>query len=124
MMTSLQDPNQDNEQTVNDKVFRMRRGVLSVHERNQPEEFSYWRTIVPDNQDIKLDLLKELHSVPYAGHPGFTRTLEITRRHFYWNHMVQEVRQFVLDCPVCQVEKCSRLKLAGKLLPLEVPVRK
>ena len=37
MMTSLQDPNQDNEQTVNDKVFRIRRGVLSVHERNQLE---------------------------------------------------------------------------------------
>ena len=40
------------------------------------------------------------------------------------NHMVQEVRQFVLDCPVCQIEKGSHLKPAGKLLPLEVPVRK
>ena len=38
--------------------------------------------------------------------------------------MVQEVRQFVLDCPVCQVEKGSHLKPAGKLLPLELPVRK
>ena len=38
--------------------------------------------------------------------------------------MVQEVRQFVLDCPVCQVEKGSHLKPAGKLLPLNVPVRK
>ena len=41
MMTSLQGPNQDNEQTVNDKVFRIQRGVLSVHELNQPEQFSY-----------------------------------------------------------------------------------
>ena len=38
--------------------------------------------------------------------------------------MTQEVRQFVLDCPVCQVEKGSHLKPAGKLMPLEVPVRK
>ena len=38
--------------------------------------------------------------------------------------MIQEVRQFVLDCPVSQVEKGSHLKPAGKLLPLEVPVRK
>ena len=38
--------------------------------------------------------------------------------------MTQEVRQFVLDYPVCQVEKGSHLKPAGKLLPLEVPIRK
>ena len=38
--------------------------------------------------------------------------------------MTQEVRQFVLDCLVRQVEKGNHLKPAGKLLPLEVPVRK
>ena len=38
--------------------------------------------------------------------------------------MTQEVRQFVLDCPVCQVEKGSHLKPAGKLMPLEIPNRK
>ena len=38
--------------------------------------------------------------------------------------MTQEVRQFVLDCPVWQVEKGSHLKPAGKLMPLEVPIRK
>ena len=124
MMNELQDPSQRNEVRINDKVFRMKRCILTVHEQNQPEQFSYWRTVVPEDQQIKLELLKELHCVPYAGHPGFTRTLEITRRHFYWNHMVQEVRQFVLDCPVCQVEKGSHLKPAGKLLPLDVPVRK
>ena len=38
--------------------------------------------------------------------------------------MTQEVRQFVLDCPVCQIEKGSHLKPAGKLMPLEIPMRK
>ena len=68
---------------------------------------------MPDDQGIKLELLREIHCVPYSGHPGFTRTLEVTRRFFYWEHMTQEVRQFVLDCPVCQVEKGSHLKPAG-----------
>ena len=120
----LQDPTQRNEWERNNKTYRIKRGLLRMHEANQPTQYSYWRIIVPDHHEIKLEILKELHCVPYAGHPGFTRTLEVTRRHFYWNHMIPEVRQFVLDCPVCQVEKGSHLKPAGKLVPLDVPVRK
>ena len=79
---------------------------------------------MPDDQEVKMKLLQEIHCVPYAGHPGFTRTLEITRRFFYWSHMTPEVRQFVLDCPVCQVEKGNHQRPAGKLMPLEIPERK
>ena len=124
ILQQLQDPTQVNEVRKNDKVYRIRRGMLMIHEDNQANDYSYWRTIVPDNEEIKIELLREIHCVPYAGHPGFTRTLEVTRRFFYWVHMTQEVRQFVLDCPVCQVEKGSHLKPAGKLMPLEVPSRK
>ena len=95
-----------------------------MHEQRQPDTCSYWRTVVPNNQDIKIQLLRELHAVPYAGHPGFTRTLEVTRQFFYWVNMTVEVRQFVLDCPVCQVEKGSHLKPGGKLMPLALPTRK
>ena len=98
-----------------DRVFRIKRGLLRVHEINQLEQYSYWRSVVPDNEEVKKELLREIHCVPYVGHPGFTRTLEVTRRFFYWVHMTQEVRQFVLDCPVCQVEKGSHLKPAGKV---------
>ena len=38
--------------------------------------------------------------------------------------MAADVREFVLDCPVCQVEKGSHLKPGGQLRPLELPVRK
>ena len=38
--------------------------------------------------------------------------------------MTADVREFVLDCPVCQIEKGSHLKLGGQLQPLELPVRK
>ena len=38
--------------------------------------------------------------------------------------MSPDVRDFVLDCPICQVEKGSHLKPAGELQPLEIPNRK
>ena len=106
------------------RTYRIKQGILKIHEPDQATDYSYWRTVVPNNQEVKIELLREIHCVPYSGHPGFTRTLEVTRRFFYWVHMTQEVRQFVLDCPVCQIEKGSHLKPAGKLMPLEIPMRK
>ena len=38
--------------------------------------------------------------------------------------MIADVREFVLDCLVCQVEKGSHLKPGGQLQPLELPIRK
>ena len=38
--------------------------------------------------------------------------------------MNQDVRAFVVDYPVCQTEKSSRLQLAGRLMPLALPTRK
>ena len=106
------------------KKYRLKNGSLCVHEEDQDSNQQYWRIIVPDNQEIKTSVLKEIHCVPYAGHPGYVRTLEIVKRHFYWSHMTPEVRSFVLDCPVCQVEKGSSQKPAGQLVPLEIPQRK
>ena len=67
-----------NARSMNENI-ESRIGTLKIHEMRQPADYSYWRTIVPDDQGIKLELLREIHCVPYSGHPGFTRTLEVTR---------------------------------------------
>ena len=124
IIQKLEDPNEANEVQVSDRVFRLKHGILKIHETRQPSSCNYWRTVVPNQQDIKIQLLREIHAVPYAGHPGYTRTLEVTKQFFFWVNMTTEVRQFVLDCPVCQVEKGSHLKPSGKLMPLDLPGRK
>ena len=124
ILQQFQEDRQCREINRQNNKYRLKKGSLVIHESTQNEDQAYWRVVIPDKQDIKLELLREIHCVPYSGHPGFTRTLEVTRRFFYWSHMTQEVRQFVLDCPVCQVEKGSHLKPAGKLMPLEIPQRK
>ena len=125
ILQQFQQDRQCREIVKQNKKYRLKRGSLVIHDSNQTEENeAYWKIVIPDKQEIKIQLLQEIHCVPYSGHPGFTRTLEVTKRFFYWSHMTQEVRQFVLDCPVCQVEKGSHLKPAGKLMPLEIPNRK
>ena len=88
ILQTLEDPNEMNEVQVNDKCYRIKQGTLKVHIQQQPETWNYWQTVVPNNQDIKLQLLWELHAVPYAEHPGYTRTLEVTRQFFYWVNMI------------------------------------
>ena len=83
----LQDPNQTNEVTERGWIYRMKRGILKMHKDNQAPTYEYWRTVIPDDPEIKKTVLKELHCVPYSGHPGFARTLEVVRTSFYWKHM-------------------------------------
>ena len=79
--------------------------------------------VVLNEISIKQIIFRELHCVPYTGHPSFTRTLAVVKQFFYWTHMTPDVREFVLDCLVYQVEKGSHLKPGGWLQPLELPVR-
>ena len=43
---------------------------------------------------------------------------------FYWKQMSQDVRDFVIYYPVCQMETSSHQKPTGTLMPLELPERK
>ena len=124
MIQQLEDPEQPNEVQVNDRVYRIKHGTLKVHEKNQKTTTTYWRTVIPNEVEIKGMILKELHCVPYSRHPGFTCTLELAKQFFYWQHMSPDVHDFVMDCLVCQVEKGSHLKPVGELQPLEVHNRK
>ena len=120
----LQDPQQTNEVTERSRKYTIKRGIMKVHEEHQSTTYEYWRTVIPNDTELKKTVLRELHCVPYAGHPGFARTLEVVRTSFYWKHMIQDVRAFVVDCPVCQTEKSSHLQPAGRLMPLALPTRK
>ena len=105
MIQKLEDPEQPKEIQENERFYRIKHGTLKVHEKEQKTIAMYWRTVIPNEVEVKRLILKELHCVPYFGHPGFTRTLEMAKQFFYWKHMSPDVRDFVLDCPICQVEK-------------------
>ena len=40
--------------------------------------------IVPQDNDIRRQILYECHDTPSAGHPGIRKTYTHVRRHFYW----------------------------------------
>ena len=63
--------------------YRKRNGLLCIHQEGRSEDVEHWRVVIPDDTDCKK-ILKELHSVPYSGHPSVQRTVARVRRGFYW----------------------------------------
>ena len=70
---------------------------------------------MPDDLGVKSLLVSELHSVPYAAHPGVQRTLDKVRRYFWWCGMTGDVREFVESCPTYQLEKTDHMLKKGSL---------
>uniref|UniRef100_H3GCV8 Integrase catalytic domain-containing protein n=1 Tax=Phytophthora ramorum TaxID=164328 RepID=H3GCV8_PHYRM len=66
------------------------------------------RTVVPNDEDLKYDILQEAHDVPSSGHLGREKTFLSVSQVFWWAHMYKWVATYVRTC-----ETCQRVKPAG-----------
>ena len=57
--------------------------LLFVHDQSQDVDLNFWRIVVPDNFEIKGQIVQEMHSTPYNAHPGIQRTIAKVRKSFY-----------------------------------------
>ena len=108
----------------NENVYKMLNGILLVHQLRQDAELDYWRIVVPDNKEIRDKVVQELHSIPYSAHPGIQRTIGKVRKSFFWKGMSGHVREYVENCPVCQMEKSDHTLSKGKLQSTHIPESK
>ena len=109
-------------QTVlNNLIFKISNSLLMVHDQKQDVSLDFWRIVVPEDKGIKERIVEELHSTPYSAHPGIQRTIGRVRKSFYWKGMLGDVRQFVENCPVCQMEKSDHQLAKGKLTSTQIP---
>jgi transposase InsO family protein len=76
---------------------------------------------VPEDQALRLDILKLYHDTPIAGHPGREKTLELVQRSYTWPGMSTFVKEYTNRCERCARMKPSNLAPPGKLRPLELP---
>ncbi|KAF8747242.1 hypothetical protein RHS01_11373 [Rhizoctonia solani] len=77
------------------------------------------RVVVPDEPEIKQQLLSHFHDSPASGHQGRARTLELISCHYYWPAMKFQVNRYVETCEICQRSKGHLHNYA--LNPLSVP---
>src|SRR5690606_13057799 len=77
--------------------------------------------MVPDNAEIKKDILNLCHDQPLAGHFGILKTYDLVKRSFYWHGMKSYIKKYVTSCDTCQRNKTSRHRPYGLLQSLSIP---
>ena len=104
---------------------RKSRKITLAECRIQDDRLYYQdRLVLPDNDELRLKLLRLVHDAPIGGHQGRARTLELLQREYYWPKMYETVARYVKSCHVCSRVKASREKKQGLLKPLPVPERR
>ena len=107
---------------------------LSAHNRAKLPRFSYadgllWynlseadypRVVVPNDTDLREQILSEHHDTPMAGHLGREKTFLSIAAHFWWPHLYKWVTNFLRSCEVCQRVKAAAATQAP-LHPLPIP---
>ena len=81
------------------------------------------KIFVPNNQEIKQEVLKSRHDSLLAGHPGREKTRELVSRRFIWPTLTADVHKYVDTCGLCVMSKPGNKKQQGFLKPLKVPTK-
>ena len=80
------------------------------------------RLWVPEDEDLRRELIASHHDHPVAGHRGIDATARALEAHFLWPKLWNDVREWVKSCPVCATNKPSS-GIPGPLHPLPVPYK-
>jgi hypothetical protein len=78
---------------------------------------------VPESEDLRIQILRQHHDNPSAGHPGRAKTFELLSRSYYWKGMNTDVRRYVKNCRMCGRTKPRHDRHQGLLQPLPIPDR-
>jgi hypothetical protein len=65
--------------------------------------------------------LKQIHNVPYAGHPGYQKTIAVVKSQYYWSGMKKEVAYFIAKCLEFQKVKDEHRHPTRLLHPIPIP---
>ena len=102
--------------------------VIQALEKNnrlswEEDEVAYiegW-VYMPNNKELREEILKNHHDPVDVGHPGQYRMIELLKRTYWWPGLNKDVKRYVQECFKCQQNKVQHQKKAGELHPLEIP---
>jgi hypothetical protein len=79
------------------------------------------RLCVPNDPELKEEILSEAYNTGYTVHPGGTKMYRDLKGTFWWNNMKREIAGYVARCLVCQQVKIEHQRPGGLLQPLPIP---
>ena len=79
------------------------------------------RIYMPNNKELREEILKEHYDPADIGHPGQLRMMELLKRTYWWPGLKEDIKKYVQECFKCQQNKVQHQKKAGELHPLKIP---
>jgi hypothetical protein len=76
---------------------------------------------VPNSQELKNLILREMNNVPYVGHTSYQKTIAAVKGQYYWPGMKKEVAYFIAKSLEFQKVKAEHRHPTGLLQPLPIP---
>ena len=56
---------------------------------------------IPEDQDLRMEIVRLHHNTPIPGHPGTEKTLELMQHSYTWPGMPALVKDYVSRCDRC-----------------------
>ncbi|KAL0440033.1 UNVERIFIED_CONTAM: hypothetical protein Slati_2486300 [Sesamum latifolium] len=75
------------------------------------------RVCVPNNWEIKNEIMQKAHRSKLSIHPGGTKIYRDLKINFWWNGMKRDIANFVAKCLTCQWVKAEHQRPGGYLRP-------
>lgn len=70
---------------------------------------------VGTNSDLRVQLVQHMHESSIGGHSGVATTYNRMHMVFLWSGMIIMVKEWVLACHVCLINKLEHVRLSGLL---------
>jgi hypothetical protein len=76
------------------------------------------RRVVTGGLHDKRTIIRAHHDPPVYGHPGITRSIQLTSQHYWWPKIRQDVHDYVKGCADCQRNKINTHPIRAPLQPI------
>ena len=96
-----------------EETYSLKDGVL----------FAKGRLVVPDQDDLRMLIIREIHDQKSTAHPGRKKTIRVLRDRYYWKGITGDAERYIRNCHTCRRSHVPRDKAPGLLHPLPIPSR-
>ncbi|KAG7594056.1 Zinc finger CCHC-type superfamily [Arabidopsis thaliana x Arabidopsis arenosa] len=79
------------------------------------------RVCVPNEEELKEEILKEAHQSKFSIHPGSSKMYRDLKRYYHWVGMKKDVAAWVAKCSTCQLVKAEHQVPSGLVQNLPMP---
>jgi hypothetical protein len=75
-------------------------------------------TVITSNIQDKCEVIRTYHDSPVYGHPGISKTIQLTKRNHWWPGMKQDIVEYIKGCADCQHHKVNNRPTKVPLQPI------